>query len=161
MQASRFRHFLLIVLALGVVGCDHATKIAAKSSLEHAPAVPVVLLRYTENDDVAFSVLRNLGLPKSPVILAIGAVCAIAIVASTLLRRRLSRLAQVGSALILAGALGNVVDRIARGYVIDFIHVRGWPVFNVADVAVVVGIGLVVIAHLVRARDSGAGQEVS
>jgi signal peptidase II len=44
--------------------------------------------------------------------------------------------------LIAAGAIGNVIDRAARGYVVDFIHVTHWPVFNVADVAIVLGIAM-------------------
>jgi len=62
---------------------------------------------------------------------------------------RAARMTQVGFALVFSGALGNIVDRIARGYVVDFIHVRGWPVFNVADIAVVVGMGLIALAALV------------
>jgi Signal peptidase (SPase) II len=46
------------------------------------------------------------------------------------------------------GALGNYLDRVFRGYVVDFIHVPHWPVFNVADIAVSVGIGLLVSTHL-------------
>jgi signal peptidase II len=46
----------------------------------------------------------------------------------------------------VAGAIGNVLDRAARGHVIDFIHVRFWPVFNVADVLVVVGVGVLLLA---------------
>ena len=55
-------------------------------------------------------------------------------------RRRRARLAeQIGYAVLLGGALGNLVDRLARGYVVDFLHLHHWPVFNVADVAVVAG----------------------
>ncbi len=63
-------------------------------------------------------------------------------------RQRAARATQVGFALVFSGALGNIVDRAARGYVVDFIHVRGWPVFNVADIAVVVGMGLIALASL-------------
>jgi len=161
--SMRLRVLGLIFLALSVFGCDHATKIAAKASLENAPPVSVVVLRYTENDDVAFNVLRSVGVPKSPLLLAMVSIVAIAVIAFAFARGRLSRMTQVGLALILAGALGNVVDRIARGYVVDFIHVRGWPVFNVADVAVVIGVGLVTLARLVarRTRDPAADARVS
>jgi signal peptidase II len=62
-------------------------------------------------------------------------------------QRRATLLEQVGYAFAVGGALGNVADRIGRGYVIDFMHLERWPVFNVADVAVVVGMGLLVIAN--------------
>ena len=65
-------------------------------------------------------------------------------------RKRATRTQHVGFALVLAGALGNVVDRAARGYVIDFIHLTRWPVFNVADIAVVAGMTLLMLAALRR-----------
>jgi len=69
------------------------------------------------------------------------------VVAATLVHRRkileLGPLAQWGLTLALSGALGNLVDRVFRGYVVDFIDVRFWPVFNVADAAVAVGVFLV------------------
>lgn len=169
MAESRiFRAFFLVLVAVGLYGCDRATKLAAEAGLEGGAAVPVapgvlgdaVELRYVQNDDVAFSLFRVLGLPRSPDLLAGIAVAAIvAILVLAVLRYRSGgggeRAAQVGFALVIGGALGNVVDRIVRGYVIDFIHVKGWPVFNVADIAVVVGIALVGLASLRgRRRDA-------
>ena len=150
--AQRLVRFLLVVfLVTGLFGCDHATKLAAKASLQGAPAVPVALggaveLVYTQNDDIAFSALHRLGLPRSPgLLIAVGVLAVLGIVV-TLLRRQAARvLPVVGGAFVLAGALGNLVDRATRGYVIDFIHVRGWPVFNVADIAVCVGVGLIIL----------------
>ena len=55
---------------------------------------------------------------------------------------QLGRLEPLAYTLILAGALGNVADRVVRGYVVDFIHLHHWPIFNVADVAIVVGAAL-------------------
>ena len=59
-------------------------------------------------------------------------------------------MARVGAALVVGGALGNALDRVRLGYVIDFIHAHAgamldYPVFNVADVAVFVGVALLVI----------------
>jgi signal peptidase II len=80
-------------------------------------------------------------------------VLALAAIAVLAVRRRRaaeppSRAEQVGVALVVGGALGNLVDRVVRGYVVDFIHVHGWPVFNVADIAVAVGVGFIVGARL-------------
>ncbi len=168
-RPTLIRAALLIFLALGLFGCDHATKFAAKASLEGAAAVPIapdvlrgaVELRYAQNDDVAFSALHQLGVPRSPGVLAAVAAIAMTVLLVTAvvsLRRAVRRgeavsvvelrASQVGLALILGGALGNLVDRIARGYVVDFIHVKGWPIFNVADIAVVAGMMLLGIARL-------------
>jgi signal peptidase II len=53
------------------------------------------------------------------------------------------------------GAPGNLVDRVARGYVVDFVHVEHWPVFNMADVFLVVGAALLVVASM-RASTRGS-----
>lgn len=169
---GRFVRFVcLMVLTVALFGCDHATKIAAKASLEGAAAVPIapevlrgaVELRYVENDDVAFSVLHMLGVPRSPGMLVAIALCALAALVVTVIAGRGSygekgrgsflsadRATLVGFALTVGGALGNLVDRMARGYVVDFIHVKGWPVFNVADIAVVAGVALIALARLRR-----------
>jgi len=151
---------LLFSLVVGVFGCDHATKMAAKAGLEGQGAVNVMELRYTENHDVAFSLFERLNLPHSPALLAGIAVIAILVAGAMLFRSGItkgSRIAQVGLAIALAGGLGNVVDRIFRGAVVDFIHVKGWPIFNVADIAVVVGMLLIGFARGAE-RFTGAGK---
>jgi signal peptidase II len=152
----------IVTLALGLFGCDHATKAAAHAALAGGGAVPivdgVVELRYAANDDTAFSILRMLGLPRSAPVLLAAAVVALAVVlVAWIAARRRATLAQhVGFAAVAAGALGNVVDRAVRGYVVDFIHVTRWPVFNVADVAVVVGAALLVMGASKRPSPSPA-----
>jgi signal peptidase II len=128
---------------------------AAKANLEGSPPVNVVELRYTVNPDVAFSLLERFHVPHSPFLLAGIAILALLFAGVVLFRSGItkgSRLAQVGLAIALAGGLGNIVDRIFRGHVIDFIHVKGWPVFNVADIAVVVGMLLVGFARNTRPK---------
>jgi len=187
-KASLGRLALLILFTAGLFGCDYATKSAAKATLEGTAGIPVapavlhgaVELRYVENEDIAFSVFRRLGIPRSPEILtALATVALMIIVGAAFVARRQAARARaagdvgrtdigrgeeedgpepgalatrVGLALILSGALGNIVDRVVRGYVVDFIHVRGWPVFNVADIAVVVGAGMIALAHVQRRR---------
>lgn len=143
--ASRGLRLCIALLALGMVGCDHATKIAAEARLAGAQALPIVSgileLRYTRNDDTAFSLLHTFGLQRSPaMLLAMASLALIAIAAMWIAsRRKASKLQHVAFALVVAGALGNVLDRAFRGYVVDFIHLSRWPVFNVADIAVVAG----------------------
>ena len=57
----------------------------------------------------------------------------------------------IGFALVLAGAIGNLADRIARGYVVDFIYLHRWPVFNVADICIAAG-AVLLLLPAVRAR---------
>ena len=136
----------IILLTLSLVGCDHATKLAAETSLAHGESVNVVTgileLRYAPNHDTAFSLLRTFNVARPPsVLLAASALALVGVLAMWIAsRKRASRVQHVGFALVLAGALGNVVDRAMRGYVVDFIHLTRWPIFNVADIAVVAGV---------------------
>jgi len=135
-----------------LVGCDHATKHAAATLLSGrrpSDLVPGVLdLRYTENHDSAFSLLARFGAGNLAPLLAVAGVLVLALLVGLWVQRRseASRMEHLGFAFAVAGAVGNIADRLVRGYVVDFIHVRHWPVFNVADIAVVVGVALIVLA---------------
>ena len=151
---------VLMSLLLGLVGCDHVTKALAKSELEAQPAravlEPLLKLRYVENTDVAFNLLR--WIPehvREPLLIVSGALAIIALCA-LLLRRRVTGWRRAGLLLVLAGALGNYIDRLARGYVVDFIHVTHWPVFNVADVLITLG-GVLLLVQTLRGEPSGTG----
>lgn len=148
------RSFVAVAALAALVGCDHATKSIAKASLEHAPPVDLVRraleLRYTENTDVGFNLLRWIPLHvRGPLLLVVG-LTSIALLAFILFRLSATRAVRGALVLILAGALGNVSDRLVRGYVVDFIHVSHWPVFNVADICVSAGVALLLWARWVR-----------
>jgi signal peptidase II len=133
-----------MVLVVALVGCDHATKVVAKATLGEHPLVlvrGVLDLEYTENRDTAFSLLRSCTSPAKPWLLVILSCFAlVAIAAAWWKRRRQASLVEhLAYVLVVGGAIGNAADRLARGYVVDFIYVHCWPVFNVADVAVTVG----------------------
>jgi signal peptidase II len=126
----------------------------AKSALEpgarRLPLIPGVLdFRYTENRDTAFSLLRRLHLATSAGMLTALATATVVLLAGFWwARRRASRYEHAAYALLIGGALGNILDRLVRGYVVDFIHLRYWPVFNVADIAIVAGGLLLFLARL-------------
>ena len=160
MKRSRVCALALLLCVTGLVGCDHATKLAAETALrDHAPLriLPgVVDLAYTENHGVAFSALERLSIhPPAWALFALAVVATSALLGLWFRRRRASWPEHAGFALVVAGALGNALDRIARGHVVDFIHVRFWPVFNVADILVVAG-GILLL--LVRARRVSGSQ---
>ena len=141
-----------------LVGCDHTTKFLAKTTLENRPPrdllTSVVDLQYVENTDVAFNLLRSIPLGiRGPLLLTFGGL-AILLLAALSLRRSNTKAIQAAFVLILAGALGNQADRLVRGYVVDFIHVAHWPVFNVADICVTAGAALLAWTTL-RRRQSG------
>ena len=137
--------------------------------LHFRPKAPIVfsedflMLRYAENPGAAFGLFRRLPAgARGPLfhLVSIGAVVLITLYYLRLRGTREERWALVGLPLVLGGALGNWVDRLARGFVIDFIEahwkaVYTWPSFNVADSAIVVGVLLLLVDGMVR-RDRKA-----
>jgi signal peptidase II len=141
----RVKLILLITALLLLVGCDHGSKHWAESSLKNANHVELVSgvldLRYAANHDTAFSLTRG-RVPdtiKRPALLIMGTIGLVAIAALWRRRRHARLREQAAYLLMMAGAIGNVGDRIVRGYVVDFIHLHHWPIFNVADVLLVAG----------------------
>ena len=162
-MAKRAVRLFLALFTLFLVGCDHATKYAAEGLAPRGPidVVPGVLeLRYSRNDDTAFSLLHRFGAPveSAAIFLGLVSVAVLALVLFMWWRRRHdpSRALHFGFALVVAGAVGNVIDRVMHGYVVDFIHVHFWPVFNVADVAIVAGTILLALVAQTRSQSRDA-----
>jgi signal peptidase II len=152
MRATTARLVFLGLLTL-LVGCDHATKSVAKAALEgeHPRDLihGVVDLQYRENTDMAFNLLR--WIPEDvrrPTLLAGGALALLALVTTLLRRPPKVPLVRVALLLVTAGAVGNYLDRLTRGYVVDFVHVHHWPVFNVADAYLTMGGVLLAVATM-------------
>jgi len=151
----------LVGFAVGLVGCDHASKHLAEVHLGGQPRVdlvPGVLdLTYTRNHDVGFSLLRAVPPPvRSPLILATSSVASVLLAVAWARRHAAPWSEQLGWAFLVAGALGNLLDRLLRGYVVDFVHLRSWPVFNFADVFLCVGAGLMLLAYRKRSGPGSA-----
>lgn len=157
LMTHRLSGWLLSGMTLLLVGCDQGTKLAALGGLNRKRGLtlfPGVLdLRYTENHDTAFSMLRTVNFEGKMLFLTVGSTISIAFVlALWWSRRAASMLEQCAYAMLVAGGIGNILDRANRGFVVDFIHLRSWPVFNVADVAITIGLILGVIVFVRRSR---------
>jgi signal peptidase II len=129
-----------------VVAVDQAAKYAARTSLEPlGRSVPVlgdlVRLTFTRNAGAAFGML-----PGGRAAFIVVSIAAVFVIAGYVVRRRPQRpWLVVALGLVAAGAIGNLIDRAFIGWVTDFIQVPfGFPVFNVADSSVVVGVGMLV-----------------
>lgn len=147
------RRLELAVVALIAV-LDQVTKLLVVAEMElyqTIPIVPGVLnLTHIRNSGVAFGLFNTAEFPYKPVVVALvalGALVGVALYASQLPPSH--RWARGGLALILGGAAGNLVDRTRQGYVVDFVDAywNGWHfwAFNVADAAITVGVGLLII----------------
>jgi signal peptidase II len=163
MAAGRPARALLpwLGIALAVILLDQLTKslvIGAFRLHDSQVVTPFFNLVRVHNTGAAFSFLAGATGWQRWFFVALGTVAAVFIV--WMLRRHGGqRLFGWALALILGGALGNVVDRLLHGYVVDFIqvHWRGWyfPSFNVADSAITVGAGLLILDELLRVRRAG------
>jgi signal peptidase II len=159
-MAKRITSRLLIgFLLLLLVSCDHASKGVAKAELEsegaHTLIGGLLSFRYVENTDIAFNLLR--WVPESvrfPALLVSGAIAVLALCFLLFHATKKVELPLIALVLVTAGALGNYLDRVVRGYVVDFMHIEHWPVFNVADVYITVGFVFWVGAYLVNRRRS-------
>jgi len=147
--------YLLIVLI--VVLLDRWTKdlVAARiAPYSHIQVIPGFFrLTHTENTGAAFSLFADSTAPWKTALLIGFSVIALIVVTTLLWKNHHAHVATgVGLSLIMGGALGNLWDRLARGRVVDFLLVYvkqyQWPVFNLADSAIVVGAGLLIIEIL-------------
>ncbi|WP_394844795.1 signal peptidase II [Pendulispora brunnea] len=145
-----FARALLLLGSAALVGCDHASKAMALHELGGGRIVELIAgvldLRYTENHDIAFSLLRDVAIPHKPLVLGAFAAAVFVGMLVTWWRRRYAQWPEpMGYALVAAGAMGNILDRFMRGFVVDFIHLTHWPVFNVADILVVAGLAFIAL----------------
>jgi signal peptidase II len=111
---------------------------------------------FVSNPGAAFSFLAGAGGWQKPVLLAFGVIVS-AVIAFWLVRREMTRVAALGFCAVLGGALGNAIDRVRHGAVVDWLdfHVGGWhwPAFNVADIGITVGAATLILdAMLVEPR---------
>ena len=141
---------LFFLLSAALVAADQITKALAVAYLKPVTTVPIIRdvlhLTYRENTGAAFSILN--GFRWGFVILAV-IVCGIVIYINVS-RKIDSKLFYASSILVVAGAIGNVIDRIATGAVVDFIDFRliDFPVFNFADICLTVGVAMLFIYFL-------------
>jgi signal peptidase II len=143
---------LALALTLSVFLTDQVSKRLIQGSLrpgESIPAIPGVLrISYTRNDGGAFGILGG-----QSGLLLIGSAVAVAVVLWMLLQGPPARATALGCGLILGGAAGNLLDRLTAGEVVDFLDLefwplREWPVFNTADIAIVLGVAVLFLAAL-------------
>jgi len=156
-QPSTWKPFALWMIASTViVGLDQLTKFAIVKWVPLYDRIPVnsfINITHQRNEGAAFSFLADAGGWQRWFFTVLATIVSAVIVAwiFQLRKEKLSVLTS-GLILILGGAVGNVLDRIRLGYVVDFFQVwiAGWPFpsFNVADAAISVGAGLIIIDAL-------------
>jgi signal peptidase II len=147
---------LSVGIVVGVVALDQGTKAWAVSELPHAPisiAGDDVELRLSRNTGGAFSLFQG----YTPLLAALAVLIALLLVRA--IRRADDRVTLVALSLVLAGAMGNMADRLfrspgfGRGAVVDFVRLGWWPTFNVADASITAG-GLLLVVWMLFGPES-------
>ena len=152
----------LISLFVAVVAFDQVTKNLVKQAMALGQSIPVigdaVRITFVENDGIAF----GLHVKNAAVFTAFSVVACVLIIVYLWKQRREGAWLKAALVLILGGAIGNVIDRVAFGKVVDFIDVGfrtvRWPVFNVADSAVVVGMGIMLVLMIREEKSKPAAK---
>jgi signal peptidase II len=127
-----------VIIVLVVLALDQLSKFIFNANLALNESIPLVKglfsLTLIHNRGAAFGIFKN-----QLYIFIFISVIAIALVYSMLKNNKSGKLYSLSLSLILAGALGNLMDRVFFGYVIDFLDFHIWPVFNIADSAITCG----------------------
>tara|TARA_R110002072_G_scaffold5811_2_gene36140 strand:- start:22802 stop:23332 length:531 start_codon:yes stop_codon:yes gene_type:complete len=153
------------VLALLVIVFDQYTKAAATSNLEYAQPVPVfwwLNITLHHNTGAAFSFLSDAGGWQRYFFAVLASAISIALAIWLVVMPRGQRLLALSLGLILGGALGNLWDRVALGYVVDFISVHYknsyFPTFNIADSAISIGAACMLLDSFLHRDKPAVGE---
>lgn len=140
---------LPLAIVFVILSLDQASKAFISAKIQLHQTVPVIngILGITlvHNRGAAFGILRN-----QVYLFIITSIAAVVLIYFALKDNRRNKYYVVCLSLILAGALGNLIDRLCFGYVIDFLNFYIWPVFNIADSAITVGAVLLGWALLMK-----------
>jgi signal peptidase II len=142
-------------LGAAVVAADQIAKAAVEASLalgEDVALLGPLSLMLVHNEGIAFGLAGGTGLP-----LVVVALAALGVIGYLFARDPARPWMWVAAGLLAGGAIGNLIDRIASGAVTDYIDVGSWPAFNLADVAVTLGVALLVLLYLRDAEREARG----
>lgn len=163
-RAHRISRFVYAAICVLVFAGDQATKAMVERSIPQYSVIPVIPhffnLTHTKNPGAAFGLFADSPAPwKTAVLVLISAALIATVVGIVWKSRRLQWEAGVGLALVLGGAVSNLLDRIRYGRVVDFLDFYygsyHWFTFNLADSAIVVGAGFLVLEVMFAAPASG------
>jgi signal peptidase II len=155
---------LLGLVTVPLIALDQASKLYVAGHMALYESIPVIPnwfdITYTRNPGAAFSMFVAMAPWVRGAMLLALSVAAIVVLLVLIARSRRIDINSIAFALILAGAAGNLIDRALRGQVIDFIRLHyydlNYPVFNIADSAITIGVVLVILATIVMSPEHSA-----
>lgn len=147
------------LIVLFIIALDQLSKFAVLNNLKEVGDIPLIQdifhLTYVENRGAAFGFFQN-----QKLFFVITTTIVVAAIIFYLLRtKNLMWPLKIGLYLIIGGAIGNLIDRLRYGFVVDFFHiVNRWPVFNIADSAIVVG--AILVSYMILRYDTVTKKEM-
>ena len=165
MLRRRLATVALIGLIVATIGCDQVSKRVASAHLADSPSRSflgdAVRLQYAENRGGFLSLGADLPEWARTAIFSVGTAIALVAYVISALTLPLDRVAAVGLCLLFAGGLSNLTDRLLHGRVIDFLNIGVGPlrtgIFNIADVAVMLGAAVLISAYFRTTREPSSG----
>ncbi len=147
---------LWLPVLMGVItfAADRISKMYVAANMKLGQSIPVIEnifhITFNTNDGAAFSILSG----KVPFLIIVTLLIIAALIGFTIVKKPKSKIFGIAVSLIISGALGNLTDRIFFGHVVDFLEARfiNFPIFNVADICVVIGAALFCI-YIFRSTD--------
>jgi signal peptidase II len=159
---------LYVLLSAAVVAFDQVTKYLVTASMElhdsHEIVPGLLSLTHVRNRGAAFGFLSNADLPYQAALFSILSLLALSAIATYAFKLPAGqRFTQFALALIMGGAVGNLIDRVVHGNVVDFVDVywraHHWPAFNVADSCISIGVVMLILELLHPAPEESASEE--
>lgn len=150
-KKKRISSIVSILSIFLVLLIDQVSKAAISSKLSLGQSIPIIKnilhITFVKNTGAAFGIFKN----SAYFFIAVSVIAVVMIGAILVKAIRKGKfldnfLCNFGLILIMSGALGNLIDRVSLRYVIDFIDVRIWPVFNIADSSITIGTTLIIIS---------------
>ena len=145
-------YILYSLICLVLIAIDYVVKMQVFDHLKGLPSIPVIEgilhFKYCENTGAAFSLFTG----KADILGIVSTVVLVAFVVGLIIEKPKSNLLLSAMTLLIAGGTGNVIDRFMRGIVVDFIELPfiTFPIFNVADIYVCTGAGLLILYIITR-----------
>jgi signal peptidase II len=163
-RAKVISRIVMMVIAVGVFVADQVSKAMVMRHIHDNAIVPVIPgffnLTSSKNSGAVFGMFNDAAVWwKTPLLIVVSLALLIAVVALVVRTQNLHSATKIGLSLVLGGALANLFDRIRAGEVEDFLdfyfRTYHWYTFNLADGAIVVGTGLIILQVMLGEQDTG------
>lgn len=141
---------ILLIIFLLILLADQYTKLVVQQDMIVGQSIPVIHrifhFTYVQNTGGAFGILRG----RTNLFIIVSIIVIIFIIYFMLKEEKKDTFVKIVFSVVLGGAISNLIDRMRLGYVVDFIDFQVWPVFNIADSAISVGMALLLIRLFFR-----------